>query len=129
MELTLALPPQVQTNILSFISNTLSLRHRMPARVHTFLVMSDDVPEYAAVTVEAWRAMNDTDTEDDDGDLCEVCTLRKRILISTDVGYVRLPLHLRTSYLPRTEAALDIIHELIIFKERMCYTDCEALLW
>ena len=119
----------VQTNILSFKSNALSLRYTMPPLVHTFLVVSDDVREYAAVTEEAWRAMNDVETEDDAGDFCEVCTLRKLVLAATDVGYVRLALHLRTSYLPRTEAATDIIHEHIRFEERMCCTDCEALLW
>ena len=101
----------------------------MPPLVHTFLVVSDDVRECAAVTEEGWRAMNDTETEDDAGDSCEVCTLRKLVLTATDVGYVRLTLHLRTSYLPRTEGATDIIHEHIRFEERMCCTDCEALLW
>ena len=129
MEFFSVLPRHVQTNILSFKSNALSLRYTMPPLVHTFLVVSDDVREYAAVTEEGWRAMNDAETEDDAGDFCEVCTLRKLVLAATDVGYVRLALHLRTSYLPRTEAATDIIHEHIRFEERMCCTDCEALLW
>ena len=85
--------------------------------------------EYAAVTEEGWRAVSEMETEEDAGDFCEVCSLRKFVLNPNVVGCVRLTLHLRTSYLPRTEAAADIISEHIKFEERMCCTDCEAFLW
>ena len=101
----------------------------MPPLIHTFLVLSDDVREYAAVTEEGGRAVSEMETEDDAGDFCEVCALRKFVLNPNVVGYVRLTLHLRTSYLPRTEAAADIISKHIKFEERMCCTDGEAFLW
>ena len=129
MEFFSVLPQHVQTNILSFKSNALSLRHRMPPLIHTFLVLNENVRGYVAVTEEGWRAASEMETEEDAGDFCEVCALRKFVLNPNVVGYVRLTLHLRTSYLPRTEAAADIISEHIKFEERMCCTDCEAFLW
>ena len=129
MEFFSLLPPPVQTNILSFKSNTLSVRHRTPPLIHVFLVLNENVRKYAAVTEEGWRAVCKMETEEEAGGFCEVCSIRKFVLNPNVVGYVRLTLHLRTAYLPRTEDAADIISEHIEFEERMCCTDCEAFLW
>ena len=121
----------MQDQILAAADGCLSRQYRGEARVCKFWVFRPDTgaEHDGAVLDELWRAQADLDDDEDGGELCQTCGVRRRVLQTATVSFVQITVHRRVTVVPTTGASADLLGELMRWEKRSVCRECFHLLF
>ena len=125
------LPHGMQDQILAAADGCLSRQYRGEARVCKFWVFRPDTgtEHDGAVLDELWRAQADLDDDEDGGELCQTCGVRRRDLEPVEVAFKQITVHRRVTVVPSTGASADLLGELMRWEKRSVCRECFHLLF
>ena len=125
------LPHGMQDQILAAADGCLSRQYRGEARVCKFWVFRPDTgaEHDGAVLDELWRAQADLDDDEDGGELCQTCGVRRRDLQRADVAFVQITVHMRITVVPSEKCELMDLGDLMEWEKRSVCRECFHLLF
>ena len=125
------LPHGMHDKILALADGCLSRQYRGDGRVCRFWLFRNDglTEHHGAVLDEVWRAQADLDDDEDGGELCQTCGVRRRDLHPVDVAFVQITVHRRVTVVPSTGASADLLGELMRWEKRSVCRECFHLLF
>ena len=120
------LPHAVQDKILAIADGCLSRQYRGDARVCKFVLFA---PHGLAVLDEVWRAQADLDENEDGGEPCQTCGIRRRDLQQAYVAFVQITVHRRVIRIIDIDVCAALFGEECDWEQRAVCRECSKVLW